>query len=187
MYQEQQFNLQEMKGLSKRQIDAHLGLYSGYVKNVNLLDEKLKQTSDGYTQAELRRRWAFEWNGMRLHELYFEALGSTTSGGEEEVRKLLEQQFGSYENWESDFKQAGMMRGIGWVILSLDKKSGKLSNIWVGDHELGHLAGTEVLIAMDVWEHAFLLDYLPSERKNYIEAYFSNLNWGTISERILRV
>jgi len=177
-----------MKGLSERQVGSHLKLYSGYVSNLNALLQKIEDARnvaepDVYSMAELRRRIGFEWNGMRLHEYYFEALGGdgTPRGA---TLDALASAFGSYENWENDFKQAGMARGIGWVLLIRDKKMGNLLNVWVGDHEIGNLAGCDILLAMDVWEHAFLLDYLPSERKAYIEAYFQNLNWDKISDRL---
>ena len=97
---------------------------------------------------------------------------------------MLETQFGSFDNWEKEFKTAGLMRGIGWVILYYDPKTKSLHNVWITDHEVGHLAGLPIVLAMDVWEHAYLLDYLPSQRKEYIEAFFSNLKWQTIEARL---
>ncbi len=184
MYTEQQFNLPAMQGLSEKQISEHLKLYSGYVKNTNELLEKIHTGEssgwDAYTLNELRRRIGFEWNGMRLHELYFSALGGAGSSPSDTLKDKL----GDFGGWLKRFKAAGMARGIGWVLLVHDKQAGMLENIWVSDHDIGHLAGTNILIAMDVWEHAFLLDYLPSQRKDYIEAFFANLNWNMVESRL---
>lgn len=190
-YEEIIFDLKNLKGLSDRQVTEHLKLYSGYVKNTNGLNEKIETlvkdpNSDSYTIAELRRRLGFEFNGMRLHEYYFESLngnGEIRDGG---LKKAIEGQFGNLDNWMKEFKTAGLARGIGWVLLCHDPKINKLFNVWITDHEVGHLAGTPIILAMDVWEHAFLLDYLPSQRKEYIEAFFSNLNWEKIDERFVK-
>lgn len=192
MYSEQQFNLPAMQGLSEKQIAEHLKLYAGYVKNTNELLEKLHKGEtegwDAYTLNELRRRIGFEWNGMRLHELYFGALGgshSTSSGQAGSTPSdTLKAKLGDFDGWLKRFKAAGAARGIGWMLLVHDKQSGMLENIWVNDHDVGHLAGADVIIAMDVWEHAFLFDYLPAQRKDYIEAFFANLNWNKVEERL---
>ena len=170
-------------------MSEHLKLYSGYVKNTNGLLEKIDlaqkgSTPDAYMIAELRRRLGFEFNGMRLHEFYFEALdGDGQINTQSELMGIIGSQFGSFDTWLSEFKSAGMMRGIGWVILYFDPMSKMFHNAWITDHEVGHLAGLPVILAMDVWEHAYLLDYLPSQRKEYIEAFFSNLNWKIIEKR----
>jgi len=187
MYQEQQFELPALSGLSAKQIEVHLKLYAGYVKNVNAIIETVKELKkdsekNALALSELTRRLPFEWNGMRLHELYFEALGgSGMQNGP--VTAALSKTFGSIDLWLAEFKAVGLMRGVGWVILSFDKKTSYLQNNWVSDHELGHLAGTEILIAMDIWEHAYLIDYLPIQKKDYIEAFFANLNWDIINTR----
>ena len=187
-YQEKTFELGGLEGLSEKQITEHIKLYSGYVKNVNKLSEDIERLSEDEVNAiavsELRRRFGFEFNGMRLHEYYFEALGAPQQLGEvSDLRKALTSQFGSFEDWATEFKKFGMMRGAGWVILYNDPMSGNLLNAWITDHELGHLAGLPVILAMDVWEHAFLIDFLPSQRKEYIETFFKNLRWDTIESR----
>lgn len=188
-YAEQSFNLPELKGLSSRQIEAHLKLYAGYVKNTNTIlahIEELKKDSEknAVELAEIQRRMGFEFNGMRLHELYFEALGGDGSmPADGELSQALAAQYGSLENWASEFKAIGMMRGIGWALLVFDPKAKRFQNIWVSDHELGHLGGLPIIFAMDVWEHAFLLDYLPAERAKYIQAFFENVRWETVTAR----
>ena len=190
-YEEQKFSLNNLRGLSEKQTTEHLKLYSGYVKNTNSLLEKIEAlknspTPDNYVIAELRRRLGFEFNGMRLHEYYFDCLGPSTmiGAGGSRLKAMLELQFGSFDNWATEFKTAGLMRGIGWVILYYDPTIKVLHNTWITDHEVGHLAGLPIILAMDVWEHAYLLDYLPSQRKEYIEAFFGNLNWQKVDARL---
>lgn len=189
-YVEQTFNLPEMTGLSAKQIEAHLKLYAGYVKNVNAVAVKIEEyRKDSETHAialsELTRRYAFEWNGMRLHEIYFAGLGGdgTMSGP---LAEAIVAQYGSLDAWKIEVKSMAMMRGIGWVLLVLDRATNTLRNIWVSDHELGHLAGCEVLFALDVWEHAYLLDYLPAQRADYVAAVFANMNWSAAESRFTK-
>ena len=186
-YTEKTFPFPEMRGFSQKLLNEHLKLYSGYVKNVNILSDKLHQLEQNTEEnkisiSELKRRYSFEWNGMRLHENYFETLGGNGKSDGSIVDEI-KKQFSSYERWLVEFKNIGSMRGIGWTILCHDKEGGVLSNIWVSNHEIGHLAGTKILIAMDVWEHAYLIDYLPSQRGEYIESFFNNLKWSEIEKR----
>ena len=163
------------------------------MKNINALDEKIatlenSETVDAYTLAELRRRLGFEFNGMRLHEYYFENLGGDGSNlSATTLSSLVETQYGGFDKWLAEFKNAGMARGIGWVVLYYDSTIKKLRTVWITDHEIGHLAGLPIILAMDVWEHAYLLDYLPSQRKDYIEAFFSNINWSVVEERLTKI
>lgn len=191
-YNEQSFNLPELRGLSARQIEAHLKLYAGYVKNTNamlsLIDElKGDAEKNAIALAEIKRRFGFEFNGMRLHELYFEALGGDGTMNEATLRGALAEQWGSFDAWLAEFKAIGLMRGIGWALVTYDTKAKAFHNVWVSDHELGHLGGLPILLAMDVWEHAFLLDYVPAERGKYIQAFFDNLRWDTVDARFTAV
>lgn len=178
-----------LDGLSEKQISEHLKLYAGYVKNVNLIESELGRLMEDSEKnavelSELKRRYAFEWNGMRLHELYFDALGNATKPSDESsLASAVVKRYGSWAAWEAQFRALGAMRGIGWVLLVHDKHTDTLQSIWVSDHEVGHLAGTDVLLAMDMWEHAFLLDYLPGQKKDYVSAFLKNLNWKKIEER----
>ncbi len=193
MYKEKTFGLPTMEGLSENQISEHLKLYAGYIKNLNALEEKIASLTDNAEEnaiilAELKRRQGFEFNGMRLHEYYFEQLGgSGAAANGSEMMKALAAQFGSFENWLKDFKQTALMRGIGWVSLYYDGQEKKFFNVWVNSHEDGHLAGLTPIIVLDMWEHAFLLDYLPSQKKDYVEAFFKNLKWETSEERYKKV
>ncbi|MFC1730838.1 superoxide dismutase [candidate division KSB1 bacterium] len=192
-YKEQQFNLPILEGISEKQIDIHLGLYKGYVKHVNLVRDKIHEleTEDkeknSYLITELRRRFSFEFDGMRMHEYYFEAL---EDGPQEisdgDLKSALTEKYGNFEGFIEHFKAVGMSRGIGWTVLYFDPKGQTPHVTWVGDHELGVLAGLPVLIAMDMWEHAFMVDYTPAEKGKYIDAFLSNLNWGVVEERFTK-
>jgi Fe-Mn family superoxide dismutase len=189
MYKDKNFEIGALEGLSENQISEHLKLYAGYVKNINLITEKLaalKENSEENALAisELRRRIGFEFNGMRMHEYYFEQLGAS-SGAQNgsELMKALADQFGSFDIWLNDFKQTAMTRGIGWTVLYYDKNEKIFHNVWVADHEVGQLAGLNIVLALDMWEHAFLLDYIPSQKKDYVEAFFKNLKWEVVESR----
>lgn len=178
-----------MEGFSETLLKNHFTLYQGYVTNTNKVLDNLDQMSkDGKTAtpefAELKRRLGWEFNGMRLHEYYFENLGG--KGGIDKNGKLakkLTETFGSYEAWEKDFRATGSMRGIGWVVLYQDAVSGRFINFWVNEHDVSHPAGCNPLLIMDVFEHAFMLDY-GLKRADYIEAFFKNINWSTVESRL---
>jgi superoxide dismutase, Fe-Mn family len=178
-----------MEGFSETLLKNHFTLYQGYVTNTNKLVDTLTQMlKEGKTAtpeyAELKRRFGWEFNGMRLHEYYFENLGGKgTIDKTGRLMKKIAEDFGSYEEWEKDFKGVGTMRGIGWVILYQDNASGKLFNCWINEHDLGHLAGCSPILILDVFEHAFMVDY-GLKRADYIAAYFKNINWKAAEERL---
>lgn len=182
-------NLIGMEGFSETLLKNHFTLYQGYVTNTNklleTLDQMLKDDRAGTPEyAELKRRLGWEFNGMRLHELYFDNLGGD---GEPDRNSFLTKKivgsYGSYETWEKDFRTSGAMRGVGWTILYLDPVSGRLINFWVNEHDVGHPAGLEPLLIMDVFEHAFITDY-GLKRADYIDTFFRNINWSKVSSRI---
>lgn len=190
MYTEQSFSLENVTGLSPKQLEVHLKLYAGYVKNTNAILTKVAEyKKDSETHAialaELMRRFGFEFNGMRLHELYFESLGGNGETTPGTLVDAITARWGSIEAWKSEFQAMGVMRGIGWVLLVHDPKANTLHNIWVSDHELGHLGGLPIIIAMDVWEHAFMVDYLPAQRSEYIQTFLKNLNWKFVEKRFM--
>ncbi len=186
MYEPKDFShLLGIEGLSDAMLNNHFTLYQGYVKQTNALLEKFKTLEPGSPEyAELHRRFGWEWNGMRLHELYF---GNMVKGGVKLSERMLKQKidatWGSVENWAKDFIGQGSMRGIGWVILAHDKKDGKLFNVWINEHDTGHLAGLTPLLVMDVFEHAFMLDY-GTKRTDYINAFMSSIDWHAVEERL---
>ena len=196
-YKARQFNLSGLTGISDRTLDMHFKLYEGYVKETNILTERITEfLKDGKVDqeempaySELKRRLGFEYNGMVLHEYYFGNL-KRHGGGDPERTSLLfqatESSFISYAIWKADFISVGKMRGVGWAICYQDPASGRLSNHWITLHEVGNVAGFNPTLVMDVWEHAFILDYKPAERGRYIEAFFSNIDWSAVEERLRR-
>jgi len=191
-FEEKKFNIPKLKGLSEKSIEEHLKLYAGYVKNANAILEKIPEY-EGYTKedsfapyviGELGRRFSFEYNGMRNHEVYFESLsgGSTPLTKDGPLAKAIEDEWGSVDAWLARFKALATTRGVGWAMLYYDKKAGRLISSWVDEQHLGQLNGCETILALDMWEHSFVYDYQPSGKKQYIEDFFENLNWGVIEE-----
>ena len=197
-YQARQFNLSNLKGISDKTLEMHFKLYEGYVKETNNLTTRITEfIKDGNVDqeempaySELTRRLGFEYNGMVLHEYYFDNLKTGGGTGDpdktSEFLRRAEASFGSYNIWKTDFVGIGKMRGVGWAICNQNPANGRLSNHWITLHETGNVAGFNPILVMDVWEHAFLLDYKPAERPKYIEAFFSNINWSAVEERLKR-
>lgn len=202
MYEAQNFShLLGTPGFSDNLLKTHFGLYEGYVKNTNALSarlqELLKEDKTGPGEyAELKRRFGWEYNGMRLHELYFENMATKSASGaswqanggaempaDSKLKNLIEKSFGSMENWKKDFVSTGALRGIGWAVLVYDKKSDQLFNVWINEHDVGHLAGAVPLLVMDVFEHAFMLDY-GVKRADYITAFMNAVDWSKVEERL---
>jgi Fe-Mn family superoxide dismutase len=175
-----------MDGFSDNLLNNHFTLYQGYVNNTNkfleLINEAPKDGKDA-SFAEYNRRLGFEWNGMRLHECYFDALcgkGKFDSGSE--IARQLTREFGSMDEWKKSFQAMGTIKGVGWVALYHDPNTGHCLNCWIEEHHISHPAGCHLLLVMDMWEHAFMLDY-GLNKKNYIEAFFANLDWDVINDR----
>lgn len=195
-YSEQKFNIPELKGISRKTVEEHIKLYSGYVKNVNLINEKIVEYAlDGeknaYALNELRRRFPFEWNGMRNHECYFRGFeGGPNSLSRGMLRDAIEKDFavlGGFDGWLNAFKTMAMTRGIGWAMLYYDPDVKKLTHAWVDEQHIGQLNGLPLILGLDMWEHAYLFDYVPSEKRKYIDAFFENLNWRVIEKNFERV
>jgi Fe-Mn family superoxide dismutase len=195
-YMARQFNLSKLNGISDQTLEMHFKLYEGYVKETNNLTERItKFIEDGNVDqeempaySELTRRLGFEYNGMVLHEYYFDNLKSGGGAGDPDrtaqFAKAATSTFGSYEIWKADFVGIGKMRGVGWAICNQNPANGRLSNHWITLHETGNIAGFDPILVMDVWEHAYLLDYKPVDRPKYIEAFFSNIDWSAVEKRL---
>lgn len=184
-YEAKQFNIPELEGISRQSIDEHLKLYQGYVKHVNHIREELDQVSDAYARSEMMRRLGFEFGGMRNHEYYFsEFEGGATALPEGKLKSMIEEQWGSLEKFTEHFKSVAMTRGVGWAMLYIDRKADELVTAWVDEQHFGHLADLDIVLGLDMWEHSYMLDYPPSEKTKYIEAFFKNLNWEIVAKRV---
>jgi len=195
LFVEQKFNIPDLKGISKKNIEEHLKLYAGYVKHANLILEKIPEYR-GYTKedafapyavSEIQRRFSFEFNGMRNHEVYFRSLEGEPKALSQEssLAKALGQEWGSFDAWLAEFKATALTRGIGWAMLYWDPSSKQLLNAWVDEQHLGQLQNCALILGLDMWEHSFVFDYQPSGKKNYVEDFFANLNWGVIEKNFV--
>jgi Fe-Mn family superoxide dismutase len=189
-YQAQDYTrlLGSLDGISDITLHNHFKLYQGYVTNTNLLIDTLRRMEDdgkaGTPEcAEVTRRFGFEFNGMRLHEFYFENLGGGGAlDAQSALGRLLAEEYGSLERWQENFLANGKMRGVGWALLYHDTKANRLLNTWIGEHEIGHLAGERPILVLDVWEHAYYVDY-QTERPKYLQAFLRNINWPEVMRR----
>lgn len=172
LFEERKFNIPKLIDLSEKAIEEHLKLYSGYVKNVNEL----------IGLDEYNRRFNFEFDGMRNHEYYFAHLenGPSTLRVDGGLRKAIEEEWDEFDKWLNRLKSIALTRGIGWAILYYDPHTKRLLNAWIDEHHLGQLVGLAPILVLDMWEHAYFIDYTPVEKKKYIEAFFANLNWQNV-------
>ena len=193
-FEEKKFNIGELKGISVKNIEEHLKLYAGYVKHSNLILEKINELAldaekNAYALGEVQRRFGFEYNGMRNHEIYFESLsgGSTELTASGALYKAIEKEWGSVEFWLNRFKSIALTRGVGWAMLYYDRKEGRLLSTWVDEQHLGQLQDCTLVLGLDMWEHAYVYDYPTSEKKKYVEVFFENLNWEVVENNFKKV
>lgn len=192
IYTPQTFDIPLLTDISEKQVAVHLKLYEGYVAHTNLIAEKLAAVREGslaldaYVVAELRRRFAFEFNGMRLHEYYFTQFegGPTPLKNETPFGTAVTEKYGSIESFYSHIRDVATTRGIGWVLVTYDTEHSTVHTSFVADHEIGSLAGLPVIVALDLWEHAFMVDRVPADKKLYIDAWFANINWDVCANRL---
>jgi Fe-Mn family superoxide dismutase len=197
IYKPKTFNLSGLQGISDKTLEMHFNLYEGYVTNTNTLTERINEIlADGRVDqeempqySEFTRRLGFEYNGMVLHEYYFDNMKKDGGGAAPrgEFRSAVENSFPTYAIWKADFSSVGKMRGVGWAICYLNPANGRVSNHWINEHENGNVAGFIPVLVMDVWEHAYLLDYKPADRPKYIEAFMANVNWDVVESRMQAV
>ena len=191
-FEEIKFNIGPLKGISAKNIEEHLKLYTGYVKNINSIFDKLSKymmdpEKNAFVIGELHRRIGFEFNGMRNHEYYFKSLegGAKSLPANSKFKEAIEIQAPSLEAAIVDFKTLAMTRGVGWAILYWDKKSKQIIPAWIDEQQMGQLNGLSYVLGIDMWEHAYVYDYPTSEKKKYIEAFFENLNWEEIEKNFI--
>lgn len=189
-YEAKTFDIPELAGISTKTIEEHLGLYKGYVKHSNLIREKIEAYSNdpdnnSYAIGEMQRRFGFEYGGMKNHEYYFSQFeGGPSDLPEGKLKELIERQWGSVAAWHERFAKIAMTRGVGWAMLYIDTSTNQLVQTWVDEQHLGQLADAGIVLALDMWEHSYMLDYPPSEKKKYVDAFFANLNWEVVAARI---
>jgi Fe-Mn family superoxide dismutase len=189
-YEAKTFTIPEVPGISKATMDNHLSLYAGYVKHVNVIEEKIKELSsdvvtNAYTIGELQRRLGFEFCGMRNHEYYFAQFeGGPTPLPEGTLKQKIESQWGTFDTWLANFIQIAKARGIGWAMLYYDTKTDQLVQTWVDEQHIGQLVDVDIILALDMWEHSYLMDYTSPDKGKYVDAFFAAINWEVVSTRL---
>lgn len=189
-YEVKTFNIPEVEGISKATMDNHLGLYQGYVKHVNVIQETIQELSadiaeNAYAIGELQRRLGFEFCGMRNHEYYFSQFEDGARPlPEGRLKKMIEAQWGDVETWLNGFMQIAKARGVGWAMLYFDPKTNQLVQTWVDEQHIGQLVDVDIVLALDMWEHSYLMDYTSPEKGKYVDAFFKSINWEIVSLRL---
>ncbi len=189
-YEPKSFSIPELKGISAKNIEEHTKLYQGYVKHTNLIIDRISEYSTdtekyAYELGELQRRFSFEYNGMKNHEYYFEQLesGAVALDTASPLAQAINESFGSFDAFSARFKTIAMTRGIGWAILYRDLDSSQLVTAWVDEQHLGQLNSAQFIFGIDMWEHAYVADYQPSGKKQYVEDYLNQVNWDIVAKR----
>jgi Fe-Mn family superoxide dismutase len=178
-----------MPGFSDKSLKAHFTLYEGYVAHINKMIDLLNgQKFETQEYGEVKRRFAWEFNGMRLHEAYFGNMTKQFEGldPESDLARQMVASFGSLASWEKDFRALSSMRGVGWAVLAWDPEGKSLFNIWINEHDVGHLFYSVSLLVNDVFEHAYIMDY-GIERKDYIQAFMKVIDWAEVQKRFSAV
>lgn len=192
-YQAKTFTIPALTGISAKSVEEHIGLYQGYVKNFNAISETLQKMraddgADTNAIAELVRRHSFEFDGMRLHELYFpqfEGGASPLSGGP--LADALTKQYGSVDAAVLILRKTAQMRGPGWALLYYDREAGAFQVGFSGEQHQGHFVTLPIVLALDVWEHSYILDHGAAGKGAYLDAFFSNLNWSVVADRFAAI
>jgi len=190
VYEAKKFDLPSLEGISDESVKQHIGLYEGYVKNFNAMSKLVSELAqdtekNAHALSEIVRRRSFEFDGMRLHEHYFAQFDDGAKAADEgsAFGKVLKKEYGSREVFEAAMKGIGSMRGPGWAILYYDKEGDQILSGFIGEQHQGHFATLPIILALDVWEHAFILDYGAAGKGKYLDAFFKNLNWSVIEKR----
>lgn len=190
-YQIKNLPFKELRNISQKTIEHHYGkLYQGYIKKWHEIQEKLKTADQSLANAtysefrELKLEETFVVNAILLHEAYFDILGGDGQPTGKIVQ-AIEKEFGSFEKWQEEFRALGLS-ARGWVILAYDFNDGKLRNYLNDVHNQGGIWGAVPLLVLDVYEHAYFIDY-GSDRKSYLEAFFQNLNWSVIENKFQKI
>lgn len=183
--------LGKLKGISEAQLKAHFGLYQGYVKKINEIEEKLKSADPSggnysYNEfSELKRRESVAFNGAYLHQLYFENLTAPGQAVDGDFKTAVEKSFGSWDKWLADTRGSATSTH-GWVLTTLNRVDQKIHNYVLAEHQLHVPVHQEIILALDCWEHAYMVDYSTAKAK-YLDAFMDNVDWKTVGDRLRKV
>ena len=188
------FKIPKLIGISEKTIEEHLKLYAGYVKHANLIQEQISELKkdtekNAYALGEINRRFGFEYNGVRNHEVYFASLegGAQALSDSSPLKKSITENWESFDAWLTEFKAIALTRGVGWAMLYYDRKDNRLLNAWIDEQHLGQLQDCALILGLDMWEHSYVADYQPSGKKKYVDDFFTNLNWGVVEENYKKI
>lgn len=176
--------------ISNKAFAMHIKLYEGYVNNTNIILDKFQNLEANCAEwNELNRRLGWEWNGMRNHELFFESLKpqiqeNFATQNFPKLNDKLTKSFGNFENWKKNLECLCKIRGIGWAMLVQDKKTGELLNVWVNEHDAGMLSDVNIILNIDMFEHAYIGDF-GTDRQKYLNSIFSHIDWGKVESRLI--
>jgi Fe-Mn family superoxide dismutase len=184
-YEVRPFDLSGVQGLSKKAIDLHLGLYKGYVENLNKLLEQAPKGGSPLVMDGYNRRFAFEYNGVKLHELFFEQLASKRRQplADSDFADALKEDFGDFNGWKGKIEAVAATRGVGWVMTLRERSTSRLHNFWVDLHHMNMPADSQIVFVLDVWEHAYMLDFTPAQKADYVKTILENVDWATVEKR----
>lgn len=177
-----------LEGFSEKQITQHLGLYAGYVNKLNEIEQKLATAERGAANysyndySELKRREAVAFNGTFLHEAYFDNLGAKPLDKSGPAANAIAKAFGSVADWEKDTRAAAASTP-GWVVLTHNRVDGKLHNYIMYEHHIGLPVHQTIILALDCWEHAFMIDF-GTAKAEYLGAFLKNVNWAVVEQRL---
>lgn len=182
-----------LPGFSPKQIEQHIKLYQGYVKKINEIrseiekipfDERKDKSNFSFGKySELKRREAVPYNGVYLHEMYFDNMGGGGGAPKPDVARAIEASFGSQSNWEEDLRACAEAATGGWVLLTYDRVDGKLHHNQMWEHTIGIMVNQEHLLVLDTWEHAFMIDF-GTDKKSYLTAFLQNVSWNVVADRL---
>jgi Fe-Mn family superoxide dismutase len=178
-----------IKGLSEKQLTQHFTLYQGYVKKLNEIEQKLEKADRATANfsfgdfSELMRRRSVAFNGTFLHEAYFDNLEPVGEAGE--ITHMLKEQFGSIDKWKEDMKAAALTTP-GWVLLTWDKTSNTIKHWVMYEHNIGLPIHQDIILALDCWEHAFMIDY-GIDKSSYVKTFMENINWDVVNKRLHQI
>ncbi|MDF2379285.1 MAG: Fe-Mn family superoxide dismutase [Candidatus Gracilibacteria bacterium] len=179
--------LGNLDGISDAQLEAHFGLYNGYVKKLNEIEEKLESTDKASVNysfgeySELKRRYVVPYNGTYLHQMYFENLAQDGGEMSDELGKAVSETYGSVDEYWADLRSSAASTP-GWVLTCKNTRDGRVMNHVVYEHHVGLPADQEILMALDCWEHAFMIDY-GTKKAQYLDAFVKNVDWGVVNSR----
>jgi Fe-Mn family superoxide dismutase len=184
-YEVRAFDLSGVQGLSKKAIDLHLGLYKGYVENLNKLIEQAPKGGSPLVMDGYNRRFAYEYNGVKLHELFFEQLASKRRQplADSDFADALKEDFGDFNGWKGKIEALGATRGIGWVMTLRERGTSRLHNFWVDLHHMNMPADSHIVFVLDLWEHAYMLDFTPAQKADYVKIVLENVDWAIVEKR----